>query len=211
MSSKYSKNKWELYNPSIPNEEQPHSFITKRKLEAMEEGIESANIQLEIGEVEMSDDESFGVNITEDVFNKTRKLNIKFPHSEKNTPGEDGKSAYEIWLESGHTGTVQEFLDSIKGSNGKDGKDGRDGVDGEQGPEGQSSYQIWLAQGNTGTEQDFLASLKGTNGSNGQSAYEIWKSLDENTNKSITEFFEFLKGEKGEQGPAGNATKFVDF
>lgn len=28
--------------------------------------------------------------------------------------GDDGKSAYEIWLENGHEGTEQDFLDSLK-------------------------------------------------------------------------------------------------
>ena len=207
MASKYSKNKWELYNPSVPNEEQPHSFITKRKLEVMEEGIENANIHLEVGEVVMSEDDSYDVNITEDVFNKTRKLNIKFPKTIQDTTGNDGKSAYEVWLEAGNTGTVQEFLDYLKGADGKDGKDGKDGADGEAGPAGQSAYQIWIAQGNTGTEQDFLNTLKGSKGDTGASAYELWKSLEENDNKSITEFFDSLKGERG---PAGT-TEFVDF
>lgn len=207
MASNYVKNKWELYNPALPNEEQPHSFITKRKLEVMEQGIENANISLEIGEVVMSEDDSYGVNITEDVFNKTKKLNVKFPKSNQAVAGQDGKSAYDIWLEAGHTGTVQEFLDYLKGANGKDGKDGKDGQDGEAGPAGQSAYQIWIAQGNTGTELDFLNTLKGNKGEDGKSAYELWKLLDENTNKSITEFFDSLKGERG---PAGN-TEFVDF
>ena len=208
MASNYDKNRWDLYNPNIPNDEQPHSFITRRKLQVMEDGIEKANIPLEIGEVVMSEDSSYDVNITEDVFNKTKKLNIKFPKSvAESVPGNDGKSAYDLWLESGHTGTVQEFLDYLKGANGKDGKDGRDGQDGAAGPAGQSAYQIWIAQGNTGTELDFLNSLKGTKGQKGESAYEVWKSLEENTNKTITEFFESLKGERG---PAGT-TEFVDF
>ena len=29
--------------------------------------------------------------------------------------GADGKSAYEIWLEQGNTGTEQDFIDSLKG------------------------------------------------------------------------------------------------
>lgn len=41
--------------------------------------------------------------------------------------GADGKSAYEIWLEQGNTGTEQDFLNSLKGEPGKDGKDGADG------------------------------------------------------------------------------------
>ena len=36
-----------------------------------------------------------------------------------------GKSAYEIACDNGFTGTVQEWLDSLKGYEGKDGKDGQ--------------------------------------------------------------------------------------
>ena len=37
---------------------------------------------------------------------------------EAGTPGSNGKSAYELAVENGFTGTVQEWLDSLKGSNG---------------------------------------------------------------------------------------------
>ena len=40
--------------------------------------------------------------------------------------GIDGKSAYEIWLDLGNTGTEQDFIDSLKGADGKDGEDGDD-------------------------------------------------------------------------------------
>ena len=44
--------------------------------------------------------------------------------------GSDGKSAYELAVENGFTGTVEEWLDSLKGKDGTNGKDGKDGVDG---------------------------------------------------------------------------------
>lgn len=55
--------------------------------------------------------------------------------------GEDGKSAYEIWIEVGNEGTIEDFLESLKGEKGKDGKDGvgkagKDGVDGEDAKHG---------------------------------------------------------------------------
>lgn len=37
--------------------------------------------------------------------------------------GIDGKSAYQIWLDNGHSGTETDFLNSLKGAPGKDGKD----------------------------------------------------------------------------------------
>ena len=38
--------------------------------------------------------------------------------------GKDGKSAYEIAVDNGFTGTEQEWLESLKGADGKDGADG---------------------------------------------------------------------------------------
>mgnify|MGYP000005837422 CR=1 FL=1 len=74
-------------------------------------------------------------------------------------PGDDGISAYEVWLALGNTGTEQEFIDSLKGA------DGDDGI---------SAYEVWLALGNTGTEQEFIDSLKGADGEDGDDfAFEL--------------------------------------
>ena len=103
----------------------------------------------------------------------------------------DGLSAYEIWLNQGNTGTIEEFLDSLigadgqdgapgangqdgldgqdgaPGANGQDGLDGQDGApgangqDGLDGQDGASAYEIWLSLGNTGSEQDFIDYLSG--------------------------------------------------
>ena len=193
MASNYDKNRWELYDPSIPNENQPHSFITKRKLEKMEQGIEEANIELEVGEVTFADNRAdAGVEIVEDETAKTRKLNVTFPPAGKGDPGKDGKSAYDIWLEEGNIGTEQEFLDYLKGIDGKDGKDGKDGADGEQGPAGASAYQLWLDSGNTGTIQDFFNSVKGEKGDQGPKG-------DTGATGEKGD-----KGETGETGPKGD-------
>lgn len=48
--------------------------------------------------------------------------------------GADGKSAYEIWLEAGNTGTEQDYLNSLKG------QDGKDGIQGPKGEDGTSYY-----------------------------------------------------------------------
>lgn len=39
-------------------------------------------------------------------------------------PGDEGLSAYEIWLEKGNVGTEQDFFDSLKGPQGVKGDDG---------------------------------------------------------------------------------------
>ena len=38
--------------------------------------------------------------------------------------GEQGKSAYQVWLDEGNTGTEQDFLDSLVGADGQAGADG---------------------------------------------------------------------------------------
>lgn len=70
------------------------------------------------------------------------------------TAGKDGKSAYDIWLEQGNSGTEAEFLEWLKGGKGDDGK---------------SAYDIWKEQdGNAGkTEAEFVEWLKGDKGDDG--------------------------------------------
>ncbi len=64
----------------------------------------------------------------------------------------DGKSAYDIAVENGFSGTYQEWLDSLKGEvgdtgsegdKGETGNPGEDGEDGENGTDGMSAYQIY--------------------------------------------------------------------
>lgn len=43
-------------------------------------------------------------------------------------PGKDGKSAYEVAVEQGFVGTVDEWLESLKGKDGKDGVNGTSGT-----------------------------------------------------------------------------------
>ncbi len=90
--------------------------------------------------------------------------------------GSNGKSAYEIWLENGNTGTETDFLNWLKG---KDGTNGSNGNNGTNGSNGKSAYEIWLENGNTGTETDFLNWLKGKDGTNGVNGLGI-KSVNIN-------------------------------
>ena len=115
--------------------------------------------------------------------------------------GTDGKSAYQIWLDAGNTGSEQDFLNSLKGQNGTEGAAGQDGVDGK------SAYQIWVDAGNTGDEAAFLASLKGSQGEQGPvgPAGEAGKAFT--YDMFTSEQLDGLKGPQGEQGPAGPAGK----
>ena len=63
--------------------------------------------------------------------------------------GEDGKSAYELAVENGYEGTVQEWLASLVGAAGADGA---------------SAYELAVKNGYEGTETEWLQSLAGANG-----------------------------------------------
>jgi hypothetical protein len=97
----------------------------------------------------------------------------------------DGLSAYDIWVNQGNTGTIEEFLDSLTGmdgqpgANGQDGQDGLDGQDGAPGANGQDGQDGLDGQdGAPGANgQDGQDGAPGANGANGASAYEIWISL----------------------------------
>ena len=72
--------------------------------------------------------------------------------------GEPGKSAYELAVEQGYEGTLEEWLESLKG------KDGMDA--------GGSAYDIAVSRGYTGTVDEWLASLNGADGKDGVDAVD---------------------------------------
>lgn len=129
-----------------------------------------------------------------------------------------GLSAYELWLEIGNEGSVEDFLDSLVGEKGADGYVGSDGF---SGGDGASAYELWLAAGNQGTPQIFLDSLVGASGQDGAdgtegaqgspglagasglSAYQLW--LSQGNSGTEAEFLEFLIGPVGTTGSIGSA------
>lgn len=82
-----------------------------------------------------------------------------------------GKSAYELAVENGYNGTVQEWLASLVG------------------PPGASAYEIAVSHGYQGTEESWLASLSG------KSAYEI--AVDHGFTGTEEQWLESLHGEAG--------------
>ncbi|KXT61460.1 collagen-like protein [Lactococcus sp. DD01] len=125
--------------------------------------------------------------------------------------GPDGKSAYDLWLEAGNEGTIEEFLTSLIG------------------PEGKTAYEVWLEAGHMGSPEDFLESLKGeagepgkdgekgpvgpqgepgseglpgkdgVEGEQGKSAYQVW--LDLGNTGSEQDFIDSLKPEITHRAP----------
>lgn len=114
--------------------------------------------------------------------------------------GDTGKSAYQVWLDAGHSGTETDFINSLKGAKGDTGSQGPKGATGEQGPVGPQGPKG--DKGDTGaTGQQGPQGLKGDTGATGQSAYQIW--LANNHTGTESDFLNSLKGVKGEQGPRG--------
>lgn len=72
--------------------------------------------------------------------------------------GENGLSAYELAVQNGFTGTLAEWLESLKGV------DGINGTNGSDGKNGLSAYEIAVKNGFVGTESEWLDSIKGENG-----------------------------------------------
>lgn len=85
----------------------------------------------------------------------------KIDEAQEGKDGADGKSAYEIAVANGYSGTETEWLESLHGADGKDGNDGKNGADGA---DGKSAYIIAVEHGFSGTETEWLASLKGADG-----------------------------------------------
>lgn len=85
---------------------------------------------------------------------------FKIYNGTNGTQGTDGKSAYEIWIDLGNSGTENDFINSLKGETGNNGK---------------SAYEQWLDLGNMGTEADFIESLKGNTGYSPQ--IEVFKNV----------------------------------
>ncbi len=75
-----------------------------------------------------------------------------------------GKSAYEIAVDNGFSGTETEWLLSLRGIQGESGINGTDGTDGEN---GLSAYEIAVINGFSGTETEWLLSLRGIQGERG--------------------------------------------
>lgn len=101
--------------------------------------------------------------------------------------GVDGKSAYQIWLDEGNTGTKTDFINSLKVT----GPQGPAGIQGQKGSDGKSSYQSWKEK-TTDTdksEEAFVNYLKG------DSAFTVWKKETSNLNATFEDYKNAIKGD----------------
>lgn len=90
-------------------------------------------------------------------------------------PGADGLSAYQLAVANGYSGTLEQWLESLKGEPGRDGVPGADGSDGI---DGLSAFGVAVKNGFKGTEAEWLASLKGPPGEDGKDGVRKVNGMD---------------------------------
>ncbi|SFB10826.1 collagen-like protein [Selenomonas ruminantium] len=191
-------------------------------------GFDGTSARIKVGTVSVGDKlavENVGTDLD-------AVLNFTFPASMGSSTGtggqgKDGRSAYEVAKDTGFEGTVQEWLESLKGKDGErgtDGKPGANGVPGKDGANGADGKAATIKVGkvttgsaprvvNVGTESEAIFDFTlpvtdtgsgggtGTPGKDGRSAYEI--ALDNGFVGSEKAWLESLKGADGAQGPQG--------
>ena len=83
--------------------------------------------------------------------------------------GVNGKSAYQIAVDTGFIGTEAEWLASLRGADGKDGKDGQKGVDGKDGISATHQWNgtVLTVTSASGTSSADLKGDKGEQGDTG--------------------------------------------
>lgn len=118
--------------------------------------------------------------------------------------GADGKSAYQLAVDQGYVGTLDEWLASLHGADGTDGTDGTDG---------ESAYELAVDHGYVGTEVEWLASLHGadgtdgTDGTDGESAYQL--AVDQGYVGTLDQWLASLHGADGNDGTDGYSPTIV--
>ena len=115
--------------------------------------------------------------------------------------GTDGKSAYELAKAYGYTGTLTEWLASLKGEQGPagaKGEKGNDGSAGATGPAGKSAYELAVDNGFSGTEAEWLKSLGKTSNPSAVLTFDAGTTpviKVERTEKSAV-FYVFIQSEE---------------
>lgn len=107
---------------------------------------------------------------------------------------EDGKSAYELAVDNGYTGTEAEWLESLKGS------DGEQGVAGERGEDGRTAY-FHTAWANNATGTSGFSRTNSTN----KLYIGTYSDFEQDSSTDPSKYsWTLVKGEKGDQGEQGD-------
>lgn len=121
--------------------------------------------------------------------------------------GQDGKSAYQIWLDEGHSGTEEDFLNSLQGERGPQGPQGPAGPQGERGPAGITPPVIPLVAGEnvtiTESNNQVVISAAGGHTYTAGDGIEITNDVISVDHESLPEGPQGPAGPQGPQGPKG--------
>lgn len=110
--------------------------------------------------------------------------------------GKDGLSAYEIAVKLGFEGTESEWLASLKGEPGEKGEDGTDGITPHIGANG----NWWIGETDTGIK---AAGTNGTNGANGENGTDGVSVVDSYVDESYHLWIVLSDGNKIDAGYVG--------
>ena len=108
----------------------------------------------------------------------------------------NGKSAYDLAVENGYRGTVEEWLASLVG---------------EAGATGKSAYELAVENGYEGSEEQWLNSLVGSTGetgAEGKSAYDL--AVENGYEGTLTEWLATLVGTPGTTGATGVGIRSIE-
>lgn len=128
---------------------------------------------------------------------------LKGKQGEKGEDGKDGKSSYELAVEEGFQGELDEYLDSLHGEKGEPLKFSdltEEQIQSLKGQDGTMTFEDLTEE-----QRESLKGDKGDigdKGETGESAYDL--AVNEGFEGSITEFLSSLKGEKGDTGDKGD-------
>lgn len=195
----YEKNTWTIYDSTVPDKLQPDSFITKDKLDNIENGIDNAVTDLKMGTVTKGHEIS--CEIVEDKNDPTVKvLNLVIPKEvswgfykyelydktiapENTYPGDVvvdvNGTLFTVFLDTDGSYRLNKSI-SVLGPQGEQGEQGPQGEQGIRGPQGEIG-----PQGPPG--------IQGPKGDPGLSAYEYWLTIEGNEGKSEEEYLESVK------------------
>lgn len=95
---------------------------------------------------------------------QARNSAIAAKEAAESAAAEAGKSAYDLAVENGFSGSLAEWLVSLRGVDGDNGDDGDPGL---------SAYEVAVNNGFTGSEAEWLATLKGEPGAGDVSSVDI--------------------------------------
>ena len=123
------------------------------------------------------------------------------------TPGDDGKSAYEIALDEGFEGTETEWLDSLKGNDGERGERGERGSDGISPIVAidtiSGGHRVTITDANGPHVFDVM---DGADGSGGDGSGDMIKAVYDSNNSGIVDDSEMLGGKTPNQYASADHT-----